>query len=122
VANAGTRGHALHHAGFDMPDIPLTVGMLHPAREHVGQDLHVPMSMFREPGAGRDPILVDDPQAAESHMLRVIVMGEAERVGGLQPSVVGHAAFLSLSNRDHRSGFRGLQVLPAHRHDISYDK
>ena len=40
----------------------------------------------------RHDVLVDDPQRAEAHVRRVVVVREAERVVAVEPTVVGVAA------------------------------
>jgi hypothetical protein len=52
--------------------------------------------------SGRDPVLVDDPQRAEFNVLGVEVIGEREAVEGLQPAMVGIAAFVTASDLVHR--------------------
>ena len=59
------------------------------ATEHVGDDLHVAVTMRPETSAGRDVVVVDHPQVAKTHVFRVMVVGEREAVKALQPSVIG---------------------------------
>src|SRR6266850_1012676 len=48
-----------------------------------------------------DPVLVDDPEMAESRVLGVVVIGEGEAVVGAQPAVFGAAAVLAFADFDH---------------------
>ena len=73
------------------------------ARQHVADDLHVAVAVVAEARAGGDAVLVDHAQVAEAHVLRIVVAGEGKAVEGLQPAVVGMAAFLGLAKRQHGS-------------------
>ena len=58
------RAHALD---FARPDGAAAAGGIlvrDGAVQDVGDDLHVAMGMGRKAGAARDPVFVDDPQAA----------------------------------------------------------
>jgi hypothetical protein len=48
--------------------------------------------MRRKAFASRDDVLVDDAQGTETHVLRVVILPEAERMPSLQPAMVGVAA------------------------------
>jgi hypothetical protein len=61
------------------------------------------MLVHPEALAGCDTILVDNTQAAESHVPGIVVVGETECVIGIEPSVVGVATFICGSNRNHTS-------------------
>src|ERR1051325_8958052 len=54
-----------------------------------------------EAGARRDAILVDHAQGAESHELRIVVIGEGEGVVRVQPPVIEVPALLGLANVNH---------------------
>lgn len=54
------RAHALHIPRTDHRSIPQAVAMLQGTLEHIGDDLHVLMTVVRETAARNDPILVDD--------------------------------------------------------------
>ncbi len=88
VTDARTCGHALHiarpndRAGAD------AVLVFEGAVEHVGNDLHVAVAVRAEAHAGLHPVLVDDPQRAEAHMLGVVIIGEREAVEAVEPAVV----------------------------------
>ncbi len=38
-----------------------------------------------EPGARNDPVLIDDPQASETHLRRIVIVCEREGVAAVQP-------------------------------------
>lgn len=56
--------------------------------------------MGGKPCAGGDAVLVDDTEVGEAHVARVEVVGEAERVEGAQPVVVGMAALVPAASID----------------------
>ena len=47
-------------------------------------------------------VFVNDPQAAEPHVLRVVVVCERERVVTVQPAVVAMASFIGSANCNHK--------------------
>ena len=42
--------------------------------------------------AGRDPVFINHQQRTESHLVRIVIVAERERVLRLQPAMVGTAA------------------------------
>ena len=68
--------------------------------------LDAAVRMRGKPGAGRDVIFVDHTQGAEAHVRRIIVVGETERVAGIEPSVEGMAAIGGFANGDFHNGRR----------------
>src|SRR5919112_1293635 len=80
-----------------------------PAREHDGDDLHVAVRVRAEARAGRDVVLVDDPQAPEAHVARVVVVAEREGVAAVEPPRARPPALPRRSYRYH------LRLLPARR-------
>src|SRR6185436_5249268 len=74
------------------------------AFEHVAHDLHVPVAVGAEAGAGGDGVVVDDAQVAHAHVGRVVVVGEREGVEALEPAVVGNTAVFGFAQGDHDVG------------------
>jgi hypothetical protein len=68
--------------------VPHAVPVLQRSVQDVRQDLHVPVRVGRESGAGGDTVLVDDPQVAEPHVALVVVVAEGEGVARVQPPEV----------------------------------
>ena len=65
--------------------------------EDVGEDLKLSMSV-RSESLGRDhSVLVDDPQGTVLVEPVVLVVGETERVKGLEPTVVGSSPFFGFT-------------------------
>jgi hypothetical protein len=71
------------------------------AAEHDGDDFHVAMRVHVEATARRHHVVVDDAQAAEAHVIRVVVIRKGKREPGVQPAVVGLAPLVGSSNRHH---------------------
>jgi len=91
VAHTAACAHALHIAGRNALDVAHAVLVRQLAREHVADDLHVAVAMGAKTGARRDAVLVDHPQIAPAHVLRVKILGKRKAVVALEPAVVGQA-------------------------------
>ncbi len=59
---------------------------------------HVAMAVRSEPASRLNPVLVDDTECPETHVPRVVVVGEGKCVEGPEPAVIGQAAFSSASD------------------------
>ena len=105
VEHAGPCAHSLYVAGPDDRPGAHAVGVLERALEHVRQDLHVAMRVPPEAPAGRDPVLVDDPQRAEAHVSRIDVVGERESVPAVEPVGLGAAPLGGSSYGHHGCAF-----------------
>jgi DNA-binding transcriptional LysR family regulator len=101
VEHAGTRGHVLDIARFDHPSIAHRVPMFQLAAQNVSNDFHVPMRMRVETHARHDEVVVDHPQRAVTHPIRIIVVREAESVIAVEPTMFGVAPFVRFSNIHH---------------------
>src|SRR5438128_7660099 len=80
---------------------PHAVLVREPAREHVGEDLHVAVSVRPEATSGRHAVVIDDAEGGESHVRGIEVVAERERVAAVERAPVRPAALVS----------------PAHLHD-----
>ncbi|MCY1542112.1 hypothetical protein D9M68_778390 [compost metagenome] len=94
VHHATAGAHALHVARRNGFDVAHAVLVREFAREHVADDLHVPVAVGAEAGAGRHAVFVDHPQVAEAHVGRIVVPREGKAVERAQPAMVGITAFL----------------------------
>ena len=97
VAHARAGAHALHVAGTDHGTVAHRILVLQRAPQHVGDDFHVAMRVLSEARAGRDLVIIDHAQAAETHVRRVVVAREGKCVVTVQPAVVGVAPFICFS-------------------------
>src|SRR6185436_2970104 len=106
VAHAAAGAHPLHVAGDDGGTRPHRVLMAERAFQHVADDLRVAMTVGAEALAGLHPVLVDHPQRAVAHVPGVVVVGEGERVVGVEPAVVGVAALRAAAQFGHTASLR----------------
>jgi hypothetical protein len=116
VGHAGAGGHALDLTGLDDRAGAHRVAVLQLAAEHVGDDLHVGVRVGAEAAAGGNLVVVDHPQGPIAHVARIPVVGEREGVPGVQPAVVGVAAFVGASQGDHRLPLPG--PMPTNRTSV----
>ena len=93
VGDTGTGAHALNLAGADDRTVSHAVLVFQRTFQDIGDDLHVTVGMGRKTFIWLDPILIDNPQVSEAHMLRVVITGKGKGVIGIQPAVFGVAAF-----------------------------
>ena len=93
--------HPLKLAGREDRAVAHAVLVLELALEDVGDDLHVLVRMAAEALARRDAVFVHHAQAAEPHVGGIVVGREGECVVGVEPAVVGVAAFVAFADGDH---------------------
>ena len=98
----GAGAHPLQVAGPDHSAAAGRVLVLERAGEHAGEDLHVAVRVRAESLGGLDGIVVDHPQRAEAHLIRVVMLPERKGVSGIEPSGAGVKSFAGLAQRDHR--------------------
>src|SRR5260370_36200865 len=101
VQDPGAGAHPLDLARSDHRAGAETVLMLECTLEHIGDDLHVAMSMPGEARARRHSILVDHPHGAKPHIGRIAIIAEREAVLAVQPIEPGRAPLLGGSYRQH---------------------
>src|SRR3569623_1751704 len=75
--------------------------MLQFAAQDVGNDLHVAVRMRAKAHPGAAQVVIDDPQCAEAHPFRIVVIREAEGVIRIAPAMFRMAAFTCFSNLHH---------------------
>src|SRR5215469_1881791 len=103
VQDARAGAHALYVARPDHGAVAEAVLVLECSLENVRNYFHVTVTVAREPGAWNDAVLVDDPQASEDHMRRVLVLPESEGVAAVQPSRPGLTSCHSIAKDNHKS-------------------
>ena len=65
--------HTLHIARRYALDVAHAVFVRQIALQHIADDFHVFVAVGTEAGAGRNPVFVDDPQVAKTHVLFIVV-------------------------------------------------
>ena len=88
MRDAGTGTHHLHIARLSTTLVAKVVLVGDRPFTNKGDDLHILMRMEREPGAGLDGVIIPNPQRAHAHALRIMIIGEAEVMLCVQPTVV----------------------------------
>src|SRR5258706_4548023 len=101
VRDTRARAHALHVAGPDDRAVAHRIAVCEPALEHVADDFHVAVAMGAEPPARLHAILVDHAQRPKARVAGGVVVGEGKAMEGVEPPVLGMAAFVGPSNVDH---------------------
>src|SRR5690606_12003744 len=101
VTNAGTSAHTLHVAGADHRYIAQIVAMLDLSFDDNRHDLHVLVTMLREASPGYDEVLVEHPKVAETHIFRVVVIGEGKAVPGINLSALMATAGAAIPETNH---------------------
>src|SRR5262249_26264727 len=70
-------------------------------RQHVADDLHIPVSVRAKSGACLYAVFVDHAQGSEFDVFRIEIVGKRKGVEGLEPAVVGIAPLLTASDLFH---------------------
>src|SRR5271166_6488658 len=102
VPNTGTGRHHLDVAGPDHRPGTEAVLVLESAFNDVGDDLHVPVPMRIEAGAGPYAVLVDHPQRPETHVLGVVIMAGREGVAAVEPAEIFGSSLGGRTQRNHK--------------------
>ena len=85
------------------------------ARHEVGQDLHVAVRVRAEAARGRDDVLVDHAQRTKTHVRRIVVFAERERVVGGEPPHVEVTAIVRRAFGEHEYQVRQPAARPEER-------
>jgi hypothetical protein len=101
VRDAAARTDALDVARAHDGGVAHRIAMLQRALDDVGDDFHVAMRVHAKALAGSNEVLVDDAQRLEMRVARIMIIRKAEGVIGIQPTVIGVAAFTGFSNINH---------------------
>src|SRR5688572_1317437 len=97
-----TRAHALHTARTNNGTVAHIVHVRQCSLQHITDDLHITVTMSAETASGLDSIIVNDAQRTKPGMFGVVVIGKRKAVPGIQPAVIGMAAFLGSTYFHHR--------------------
>ena len=101
MPHPGPSRHILELAGPDHAAVPQSILMLKRARDDVADDFHVAVGVQSKTAARSHAVVIDDAEAPEAHPRRIVVIGEAESVMGLEPAVVSLSALARMTNRNH---------------------
>ena len=101
VRNARSRRNALHLASLHHRTVSHAVLVLERTTDDVTDDFEVTMRMRAETLAALNAVFIDHPQAAESDVLRVVIIRERKGVVTVQPAVIGMATFVGSANFNH---------------------
>jgi hypothetical protein len=85
--------------------------VLERALEDVGEDLHVAVAVRAEARPGADPVVIDHPERPETHVRRVVVIAERERVPAVEPTPVRAPCLARGSDLNHGVSFRTSAAL-----------
>ncbi len=101
MPHAGAGGHALHVTGADHGAVAHAVPVLQGALQHIGNNFHIAVAVGVEASARLHPVLVDDPQGAEAHECRIVIVAEGEGVATVEPTEIGQPPVVCVSNIQH---------------------
>ena len=91
VHDPAAGAHHLDVAGVGAALVPDRILVGDGAGADIGDDFHVAVRMRREAGLRSDAVVVPDADPAPAHAGRVVIIGEAEMVAGVEPAMVGMA-------------------------------
>jgi hypothetical protein len=77
--------HALHTAGLELSAVPERIGVVEGALNHVREPLDVGVRMHRPLRAGHQPIVVEDPERPDPHLVRIAIPIEGEVPASSEP-------------------------------------
>ena len=72
-----------------------------PARQHIGDDLHIGMAMGPKAAAAGHPVVVDHPQGSKAHVCGVVVVAKRETVMGIEPAEISVATICGFAKGEH---------------------
>ena len=105
MLNSRTGAHPLHLAGHDFSVIAERIFVRHSTFEHVGNDLHVSVTVHSKALTRRDVVVVNHAQRAEMYVLVVLIFSKREAESALQPAMIGLTAIFGFSKRQHETSF-----------------
>ena len=76
MSHASACGHALHLAGRQCFDVTHVVLMSQLPLQDIADDFHVAVTVGSKAGTGLNAVFIDDAKRTETHVLRVVVVGE----------------------------------------------
>ncbi len=101
MLNAGSRRDALHLASLHHSAVSHAVLVFERAADDVTDDFKIAVWVRAKTLASLHSVFVNHPQAAESDVLRVVIIREGKGVVTVQPAVIGMATFVGASDFHH---------------------
>src|ERR1700683_2110934 len=101
VQDARTRRHMLQLTWTDHRTSAHVVAVFQRSVQNPRQNFRVAMWMHAEPLSGRDDILIQHPQGAELHVLRVVILIERKCESRIQPRQLVVAALATRADLNH---------------------
>ncbi len=89
VSDAGASTHELDLAGAKLATISHAVLVFQYTGDDVSENFHIAVRVSGKSTTGGHVIFIDDPQTAEAHLRWIMVIGEAESVMTVEPTVMG---------------------------------
>src|SRR3546814_4297827 len=107
----GARRHHLDVAGLGPALVAELVAVGDGAFPHIGDDFHVAVRVRVEAAAGTDGVVVPDPERADTHPLRIVVVAEAEVMAGgppvdVEPAETAERTYLDQDRKSTRLNHR----------------
>ena len=101
MADAGTCAHHLHIPRAGAALVAQAVAVHDCAGAHESDNFHVGMGMRGKARLRGDAVIVPDAQGAPAHPGRIVIIGKAEMVSGVQPAMLRMGQFGEWSYFDH---------------------
>src|SRR6266481_9396843 len=107
MANSTAGGDHLHVSRSNLAPTTGTIFVLEYAFAHVGNDLHVAMSVHRKAAVRGYLVVVPDQEVPEPCMRGVALGFDGEVVPGLEPVAISTSQAVQSSQLQHRSHLAG---------------
>ena len=91
MGDSRTGAHELDLARCELSPISHAILMLQSTTDDVAEDFHIAVLVGGKAAAWRYTVFVDDPNAAKTHMRRIVIIGETESVMTVQPAMIAMA-------------------------------
>src|ERR1051325_8242494 len=93
--------HGLDFIGADDVLFTCTVAMQNVAFDNIRNDFHIAMGVGSKALAWCDLIVVEHAQRVEAHVVRIMIVTKRKGLVGIEPPLLGMAAFFASSKPDH---------------------
>jgi hypothetical protein len=110
VERARAERHALDGAGVQQAAVAQTVRVAKVAGRDVRDAFDVAVGVHRPVRAGHQRIVVEDAQRADAHVLRVVILVEAEVPAGAEPAAIGGVDLAIAADLERSEGGGGSRT------------